>query len=127
MDIKSLAAEYRSIRDSRKEAKAEWERKDKEQEERMDAISQQLVLHMQETGVKSMRTEAGTVMLSERLLYWPSDWDTMYRFISQHNAFHLLEKRVHATNMTAFMQENPGEFPEGLNIERTFKATVRAS
>lgn len=127
MDIKSLATEYRSIRDSRKEAKAAWEAKDKELEERMDAISQQLVIHMQETGVRSMRTDAGTVMLSERLLYWPTDWDTLYKFIHERNAYHLLEKRVHATNMTAFMQENPGEFPEGLNIERTFKATVRAS
>lgn len=127
MDISKLAAEYRSIRDARKEAKAAWEAQDKLQEERMEEIAQQLVQHMQESNVKSMRTDAGTVMLSERTRYWPTDWDAAYRFIDQHKAFHLLEKRIHAGNMTAFMQEHPGEYPEGLNIERTFTATVRAS
>jgi hypothetical protein len=127
MDIKALAEQYRKLRDERKDKKAAWEKEDAVLEAQMDVISQQLVEHMQATNVKSVRTDAGTVMLGERVLYWPSDWDTMYKFISKHSAYHLLEKRVHAGNMTQFLQENPGEFPDGLNIDRTYKATVRAS
>lgn len=127
MDVRELAAKFREIRDERKEKKRVWEAEDKVLEEQLEALSDQMAAHMREAGVTSMRTTAGTWMLSERTLYWPSDWDAMYKFIDHHKAYHLLEKRVHAGNMTAFMQEHPGEFPETLNIDRTFKATVRAT
>lgn len=127
MDIQELAREFRTIRDERKAKKAAWEVEDKVLEEQLEALSDKMAAYMREAGATSMRTPAGTWMLSERILYWPSDWDSFYKFVDLHKAYHLMEKRVHAGNMTAFMQEHPGEFPEGLNIDRTFKATVRAT
>jgi hypothetical protein len=57
--------------------------------------------------------------------YWTSDWERMYQFIREHDAFHLLEQRVHSKHMEDFLDENPDLMPIGLNIDRKFVISVR--
>jgi hypothetical protein len=49
----------------------------------------------------------------------------MYRFIKDHDAVELLERRVAQLNMKTFLQENPGLLPEGLNVDSKYSITVR--
>lgn len=49
----------------------------------------------------------------------------MYDFIKKHDAFHLLERRVHNANMQQFLEENPDAVPAGLNAETKYTITVR--
>jgi hypothetical protein len=51
----------------------------------------------------------------------------MYRFIKEHDAFALLEKRLHQTNMKEFLSENPEVQPVGLNVENEYTVVVRRS
>ena len=64
-------------------------------------------------------------MRRETTRYWTSDWDRMYAFIKDHDAFHLLEQRVHNKHMEDFLGENPDVMPIGLNIDKRFSISVR--
>jgi hypothetical protein len=125
-NAEALVSEYLALRAKRAELKREYEVQDAELEAKMGEIEGYMKAIIP-AGATSMRTPAGTIMLQERVRYWPSDWAEMYKFIDAHKAYHLLEKRVHAGNMKAFMEENPGELPPGLNIDREVKAVVRVA
>lgn len=125
-NAETLAAKYLQLRQARSDLKRAYEAQDAHLEAEMTQL-EELMKSIIPAGATSMRTPAGTIMLQERVRYWPSDWAEMYKFIDTHKAYHLLEKRVHAGNMKSFMEENPGELPPGLNIDREVKAVVRVS
>jgi hypothetical protein len=51
----------------------------------------------------------------------------MHSFIKEHDAIHLLEQRIHQTNMQEFLRDNPGTLPQGLNADSRYSITVRRS
>jgi hypothetical protein len=51
----------------------------------------------------------------------------MNKFILEHGLPDLLEKRIHQTNMKAFLEENPDELPPGLNANMEYSVTIRRS
>ena len=64
---------------------------------------------------------------SVRTTYSTNDWDSMNKFILEHGLPDLLEKRIHQTNMKAFLEENPDELPPGLNANMEYSVTIRRS
>jgi hypothetical protein len=124
-DLPTAAARVLHLRARREALKREYEAADKVLTDEMASIELVLRQALQAAGATSIRTPAGTVLLQETIRYWPSDWQSMYDFISEHAAFHLLERRIHNTNMTQFLRDHPGDVPVGLNIEVERKAVVR--
>ena len=49
----------------------------------------------------------------------------MYRFIKEHDAPELLERRVSQANFKDFLQANPDKLPEGMNVESRYSILVR--
>jgi len=49
----------------------------------------------------------------------------MYEFIKEHDATHILEKRIHNDNMKEFLAENPDLCPNGLQSDRKYVISVR--
>ena len=82
---------------------------------------------MQATGQKSAKTNHGTIILSTKTRYVAQDWDAMKRFIIDHDAVDLLEKRIAQKNMETFLQDNPGVVPPGLNTMTEVDVSVRKS
>ena len=80
---------------------------------------------LKETGAESMRTATGTIYRTVRPRYTTTDWDSMYKFIVENDAFHLMQQRVHDTNMRQFLEEHPDEYPAGLNVDRSYQVVVR--
>lgn len=80
---------------------------------------------MQATGQKSAKTESGTIILSTKTRYVAQDWDAMKRFIVDHDAVDLLEKRIAQKNMSEFLEANPGVVPPGLNTLTEVDVSVR--
>ena len=78
-------------------------------------------------GADSIKTKAGTATRTIKSKYWTGDWESMYAFIRKNDAFLLLEKRLHQTNMRQFLDENPDQKPAGLNIDSEYAVTVRRS
>ncbi len=125
--LDTLASVYLKMRDARDAVRREAEAKEKEIEEQMQVVEQQMLDACKALGADSIRTPHGTIIRSIKSRYWTNDWDSMYRFIKDHDAYGLLEKRLHQTHMKEFLEENPGVFPEGVNVENSYTVVVRRS
>jgi predicted metal-dependent phosphotriesterase family hydrolase len=80
-----------------------------------------------EVGVESIRTMHGTVYRSVKTQYQVNDWDSMYKFIKEHDVPQLLQQRVSTANMKQFLNDNPNLMPVGMNIDNRYTVTVRRS
>ena len=110
-----LAKIYTKIRAKR----LELEKEVASLQEQQDLIGQEIINLCREQGVQTMRTEYGTVSLRTTKRYWTNDWQSMYNFIKEHDAFALLHQRINTTNMNQFLEENPDLHPPGLNADAT--------
>lgn len=120
-----LTEAYINIRDARAKLKQEYEAQDKSLEETAKMLEQSMLDACKQLGVDSVRTPYGTIIRSVKSRYWTNDWDSMYRFIREHDAFALLEKRLHQSHMKEFLTENPDLQPAGLNVESEYTVVVR--
>jgi hypothetical protein len=125
--VDKLAGIYIKIRDARAKLKSDYEAKDTELQEQMDVVEEQLLEACKSIGADSIRTAAGTEISSVKNRYWTNDWDSMYSFVREHDAFGLLERRIHQTNMKQFIEENPNLLPMGLNTDSRYSIVVRRS
>ena len=90
-----------------------------------DTVKTAIKDEMLRLGVKSVRTDGGTISLSTKTCYSTDDWDAFKEFIKENDALELLEKRIAQTNMATFLEENPGKVPAGLNTFTEYAVSVR--
>ena len=104
-------------------------REKEEESKTIKAQQEKIVVKMlalcEEQNIDSLRTPAGTISRRVHTSYWPSDWDKMHQFIKENDAIHLLEKRVHGSNMKEFLEANPDVAPPGLQVNRKYTVSVR--
>ena len=93
--------------------------------EQQQAVKNEIKDRMRDTGVKSLRTDHGTVSLMEKTRFYTTDWDSFKKFMVEQDALDLLEKRISQSNMKLFLEENPGAVPPGLNSDTEFDISVR--
>jgi LPS O-antigen subunit length determinant protein (WzzB/FepE family) len=122
-----LAEIYIKIRDKRAELKEQFESQDNELKAQQDVLVEQMLALCQEQNADSIKTPAGTIIRKVDTRYWTTDWDSMYKFVEEHDAFPLLEKRLHQTNLKQFLDENPKLLPVGLQADRKYTVVVRRS
>lgn len=120
-----LAKVYRKIRSQISELTQEYDTKVEALKAQQDEIKNAMKDQMKTMGVTSVRTTEGTVVLSVKTRYSTQDWDSFKRFVVEHDAVDLLEKRIAQTNMAQFLEENPGEVPPGLNSSSEYDISVR--
>lgn len=123
--LEKLTDTYIKIRDKRSALSREFDAADRALEQEMRLVEAEMLEICKKLGADSIRTNAGTVVRSVKSRYWTNDWDSMYRFIKEHDAYALLEKRLHQSHMKQFLEENPEVQPAGLNVEREFTVVVR--
>jgi hypothetical protein len=126
-DLDKLTAVYLKMRDKRDDMRREAEAREKELEEQMSIIETEMLEVCKQMNADSVRTPHGTIIRSVKSRYWTNDWDSMYQFIKEHDAFGLLEKRLHQTHLIEFLSENPDTFPIGVNVENSYSVVVRRS
>jgi hypothetical protein len=126
-DLDKLTAVYLKMRDKRDDMRREAETREKELEEQMNIIETEMLEICKQMNADSVRTPHGTIIRSVKSRYWTNDWDSMYQFIKEHDAFGLLEKRLHQTHLKEFLSENPDTFPVGVNVESSYSVVVRRS
>ena len=122
-----LAEVYIKIRDARAKLKEEYEEQDAAAKEQLDLIAAQMLSICDEQNADSIKTKAGTIIRKVDTRYWTSDWESFYEFVQEHDAFPLLEKRIHQTNMKQFLEENPDVLPMGLQSDSKYSIVVRRS
>ncbi|NBR09912.1 MAG: hypothetical protein EBT98_09775 [Opitutaceae bacterium] len=125
IDADKLVRVYIKMRDAKAHMVAEHDAKVLELEEKMALVEHELLDICKTTGQDGGKTAHGSFTRTVKTRYWTTDWDSMYRFIKDHDAVELLERRVAQLNMKTFLQENPGLLPEGLNVDSKYSITVR--
>lgn len=119
-----LAKVYIKIRDARSKLTKDYEAEEERLKAQQAEIATLMKDKMRDLGVKSAGTAYGTVTLKVKTRYYAQDWDAMYRFIHDNDAGFLLEKRIAQTNMSAFLEQNPGNVPPGLNTMSETEVSV---
>jgi hypothetical protein len=123
--LDKLARVYRKIygrvQELTQEYESEIEKLKMQQDELKGAMKDQMLL----LGTNSVRTDEGTIILSQKTRYYTNDWDSFKNFVVEHDALDLFEKRIAQKNMSMFLEENPGVVPAGLNSMSEYAVTVR--
>lgn len=122
-----LAEVYIKIRDKRAELKEQYEAQDEGLKAQQEMLAEKMLDICRDNNADSIKTPAGTIIRKVDTRYWTTDWDSMYQFIEEHDAYPLLEKRLHQTNLKQFLEENPELLPAGLQADRKYTVVVRRS
>jgi hypothetical protein len=123
--INDLVAVYRKLRAAIAEAEEDYETKVKDLKGQLDAVSAELLNFCNGQNLDSVKTPSGTISRRVQTRYWTTDWEKMNEFIVEHEAVHLLEKRIHNGNMKQFLEDNPDTLPIGLQVDNKYVIQVR--
>lgn len=99
--------------------------KAKEIKEKQDLIANTLLELCNAEDANTISTPEGTISRRLQSSYWTSDWDSFYQFVGEHDAYHLLEKRIHNGNMKEFLSMNKDSVPMGLQSKQHYVISVR--
>ena len=125
--LEQVAVAIVAIRDEITKINKDADKKIKHLEREKESLEGYCDQKLDQSGAESVKTASGTIIRQEKIRYSTEDWERMYKFIEDHDAFELLEKRIHQTNMRRYLEDNPDNHPKGLNAFREFKITVRRS
>jgi len=130
MEESSLSAEkltkaYIKIREERASLSASYKEKDTALVNQLDMVRQGLLNYCEKHGVESVKTSEGLFYRTTKTKYWTSDWESMHKFILQHEVPELFDKRLNQSNLKEFLEDNPDVYPEGLNKDTEYVITVR--
>jgi hypothetical protein len=125
MKADELVLAYRKIRDVINAKEETHKEEITDLKAQQDVLSAALLDLCNEQNLDSIRTPAGTVTRTVSTRYWTNDWESMYDFIRENEAMHLLEQRIHNGNMKQFLSENPDDLPVGLQADTKYVVRVR--
>lgn len=125
ISAEKLVKSYINIRNKRSQILAAFEAEDGELKAQQELIKDKLLELIKEVGADSLNTTYGTASRAVTTRYWTSDWGSMYDFIKTHDAFHLMEQRLHQSNTKKFMDDNPELLPPGLNTDSKYTIKIR--
>lgn len=92
-----------------------------QQKKKVDELREEMVTQMQEAGTDTYKSDMGTISLTKSLVPTVNDWDALYNYIHNNQAYELLQRRV-TTNAWRDRIEEEGAIPGTESFE---KATLR--
>jgi hypothetical protein len=125
VSVEKLTKTYIKIREAKAALKAAFDKEEESLQEKLDIIKRALLDYCKQHGVESVRTSEGIFYRSTKTRYWTNDWDSMNRFILEHEVPEFYEKRLNQTTVKQFLEENPDVLPPGLNMDSEYVITVR--
>lgn len=126
MKIDELVGKYIQLRDKKAEMDAEHKARVSKITEALDKIEYVLLKEFHASGMDSVKTSAGTAYTQTRMSATVADWDIALKFIRDHDAYDMLEKRVAKSAVEAYIEET-GTPPPGVNIRQEVVVNVRRS
>ena len=122
--LDEMAGAFLAIRNKMSEVQKKADKEIKALEKQKNLIATEFEKICEKDGVNSINTNSGTIVRSVRQRYWTSDWIHFCSIMKEHNAFDLVEQRIHQGNIKKFLEDNPTIQPRGLNIESKYSITV---
>ena len=123
--VEKLVKIYLKMRGKHDELLQQFKQEEEALKDQMTKIKGALLDHCKEHNVESVRTTEGLFFRTTKQSYWTNDWESMGKFVVEHQAPELFEKRLHQGNVKHFLEEHPELLPPGLNVESQYSVTVR--
>ncbi len=123
--VEKLVKIYIKMREKHAEMLHEFKDNESALKAQMDKVKAALLEFCKENDIDSVRTAEGLFFRTVKQNYWTNDWEAMGRFVVEHQAPELLEKRLNQGNMKQFLEEHPDLLPPGLNVDSQYSVTVR--
>jgi predicted metal-dependent phosphotriesterase family hydrolase len=123
--VERLTKAYLKIKQKRAELSADYKEQDDELVAQLDKIKRALLNYCKEQGVESVRTSEGMFYRTTKQRYWTNDWESMYKFVLEHQVPEFFDKRLNQTNVKQFLEENPELAPTGLQVDSEYIISVR--
>jgi hypothetical protein len=123
--IDNLVRAYRAIREAVEAKTQAYEAEINELKSQQQVIHDELLSFCNDQNLDSIKTKYGTVSRRIQTRYWTNDWESMYNFVKENDAFQLLERRISNNNMKQFLDENPDLMPMGLQVDNKYIVQVR--
>jgi hypothetical protein len=125
-DTEELVSAYVRIRDERSRILREYEVKDAELKSDLEQLKVFLLSICNDVNANSIKTSQGTVMRKLNERFYCNDWDSFRKFVAEHDAIELLERRIHQGNFKQFLSSHEEDgLPPGVNVMREYDVTVR--
>lgn len=128
INMEDAVETYLSIRAERERILKQYEEADAALKADMAEIEKVMLDVCNNVNVDSLKTKHGTIMRRINERFYCTDWDSFGKFVLEHDAVALLEKRIHQGNFREFMSQNEGSgLPDGVNVMREYAISVRKS
>jgi len=125
--VDKLVRTYIKMRDVHTELLHKFQEEENRIKEHMGKVKGALLQYCKDNNLESVKTAEGMFYRTVKRRYTTADWESMNRFILEHQVPDLLEKRLHQGNVEQFLTEHPDLLPPGLNCDAEYSVTVRRS
>ena len=126
IDTDKLTRVYEKIRKARSENTKEYEARDKELKAQLETVGAALLSWLIDNNMQSSHTANGLTFYKEEIVTpTAADWNIIYEWIAENDAWEALEKRLTKTFFKNYMKDHDGAIPPGVNIYREYVARVR--
>jgi hypothetical protein len=126
MKMSDLVAKYIQLRDKKAEYKAEYDAKVAKIEEVLDKIEGKFLQVFEESGMDSVKTEAGTAYKSTRVSVTTGDKDAFMEFVRTNDEWPLLEVRPSKSAVEEYRAAHD-DLPPGINWRAEQVVNIRRS
>ncbi len=123
--VEKLVKVFIKMREKQAEMASAYKEQEEALKDKMAKVKGALLEHCKEHNVESVRTAEGVFFRTLKQSYWTNDWESMGKFIVEHQVPELLEKRLHQGNVKQFLAEHPDLLPPGINVDSEYSVTVR--
>ena len=129
MDINRLVAVYVKMRDEKARIKKESDERCAKIQEQMDRLNGEILRHLHDHSLESVKTEAGTAFKKEEIKPSVKDWTAYDEWLADQGVHpsDAYEKRVSRKFVTDYMDQHDGAMPAGVSVHREYVVTVRRS
>lgn len=125
LDLGKITKAHINIRDARTALRKQYEEADADLKQSQEKLESVMLDHLNKHGMTSVRTEAGTFFRQEEITPSASDWNALYDWIKENDAWDALERRVKKTFIKEFQEAHNGGLPPGISVHREYVVRVR--
>ena len=114
--LERLLRAYIKMRDTRTDAKRQFDQADKAMVEKMGLIEAQLLKMLNAAGSDSLKVSGvGQAFLAKQVVVRATDWNALWEHILKSKNIDLLQKRVSSTAVQEYVKTE-GELPPGVDM-----------
>jgi hypothetical protein len=127
IDLGQVTKAHINIRDARTALRKQYDEADAELKKAQEKLESVMLDHLNKHGMDSVRTEAGTFYRQEEITPSAADWNALYEWIKDNDAWDALERRIKKTFIREYQEMHSGGLPPGVSVFREHIVRVRRS